>query len=277
MSGLAMNEVNRSIETEQYFDLYSALTLENFKYYDIDSEQYESATQESTSRSIYSKEDDQYKSQLYESVDRSTYLLRNEYDHAIRNLSYGHILGYPKEELEILRRAIDEAHTRVENERRNSFRCMEQEAKERAERAKQNHSKGIVKMFRKAGACNSDRSKPERKKRKQRVKESEHESSEFIDYGTYSVSPNGLVIEFPSRHKIWDKVKFFFRHRDIIQMKSIKEENQKSLHGSKRGIISHEFTSYLREVMKQEMQHLKSAGNITESSERNHENIAPAH
>lgn len=273
-----MNEVDRDIETEQFFDIYSALTsLENFKCYDIESELYESAIQDTSQQLKYPKEDDQYKPQLYESVDRSTYLLRNTYDHAIRNLSYGHILGFPKEELERLRKAIDEAHTRVENERIISFRCMEQKAKERAERAKQNSSKGIVRLFRRAGQTNNDRGKPERKKREQRDKDSEHEISEFIDYGNYSVSPNGLVIEFPSRHKIWDKIKFFFRHRDIIQMKSIKEEDRKSLHGSKRGIISHEFTSYLREVMKQEMQHLKSAGNITESSERNHENIAPAH
>lgn len=200
--------------------------------------------------------------------------MRNKYDHAIRNLSYGHIVGYPKEELDKLRRAIDEAHTRVETERMISFLCMEQKAIERAKRTKRNYSKGTARLLARAGLANIDSGKPARKKLEQNEKESEHEILEFIDYGTYSVSPNGLVIEFPSRHKIWDKIKFFFRHRDIIQMKSTKE-NRETLHGSKRGIMSHEFTSYLREVMKQEMQHLKIVGNITGSSKKNHESITP--
>lgn len=50
------NEVDRVIETEQYFDIYSALTsLENFKYSDVDSELYESAIQDTYLRLIFKR------------------------------------------------------------------------------------------------------------------------------------------------------------------------------------------------------------------------------
>lgn len=74
------------------------------------------------------------------------------------------------------------------------------------------------------------------------------EPSKFIEHGTFRISENGLLIEFPNQHKIWSYIRFMYRHKDMVDPKALKNDTVRP------GDISRGFGHYHKELIKYEME-----------------------